>query len=169
MTALSISVVFYSLSTLSNAILQGIGRVNIPVINAAIALVVQTVLIAVLLVTTDLDLYALVIGNVTYSGLMCILNNISVVKHLDNRLEIKRTFLLPLLAAIFMGGVAFGVYELMNMILPINIIDLAVSVLFACAVYFIGVIKFGAMTEEELKSIPKGSKIVSMAKKLHLL
>lgn len=169
LTALAISVVFYSLSTLSNAILQGIGRVNIPVINAAIALVAQTGLIAVLLVTTDLNLYALVIGNITYSGLMCILNNIAVVKYLNNRLEIKRTFLLPLLASAFMGGVAFGVYELLYMVLPINIVCLAVAILFAGIVYFVGVIKFGAVSEEELRSIPKGTKIISLAKKLHLL
>lgn len=47
--ALAVSVIFYALSTLSNAVLQGIGKVNVPVINSAIALVVQTGAAVVLL------------------------------------------------------------------------------------------------------------------------
>ena len=40
---LSLSVIFYALSTLNSSILQGLGKVNTPIINAGISLVVQTV------------------------------------------------------------------------------------------------------------------------------
>ena len=51
---LAITVVFYSLSTISNAVLQGIGKVNTPVVNAFLALIVQTVLLTLLLLYTNL-------------------------------------------------------------------------------------------------------------------
>ena len=54
--ALALSVVFYALSTLNSSILQGMGKVNAPIINAGIALVIQTVTAVVLLLFTNLDL-----------------------------------------------------------------------------------------------------------------
>ena len=70
LAALSISVVFYALSTISNAVLQGIGKVNLPVVNAAVALVIQTVVLVPLLLATELGLFSLVIATVLYSLLM---------------------------------------------------------------------------------------------------
>jgi len=72
LSALAISVIFYTLSTLTNAVLQGIGKVNLPVVNAAAALMVQTAVLVLLLMFTDLGLYSLVISNIVYSGTMCL-------------------------------------------------------------------------------------------------
>ena len=66
------------LSTVSNGVLQGIGKVNIPLRNAAIALFLHVVVLAPLLYFTDLDLYALVLATMFYAFLMCLLNNLSV-------------------------------------------------------------------------------------------
>ena len=60
LAALAVSVVLYGLSTLTNAVLQGIGRVNTPVIHAAMALVIQIAALIAMLLYTDLNLYALV-------------------------------------------------------------------------------------------------------------
>ena len=64
--ALAVSVIFYALSTLNSQILQGLGQLNAPIINAAIALVLQTVSAMLLLTFTGLDLYAIVVANVLY-------------------------------------------------------------------------------------------------------
>ncbi len=56
---LSLSVIFYALSTLNSSILQGLGKVNTPIINAGISLVVQTVAAVLLLMFTRLDLYSI--------------------------------------------------------------------------------------------------------------
>lgn len=171
--AIAISVVFYSLSTMSNAILQGIGRVNVPVFNAVLALILQTGVVTALLYVTDLGLYCMVIGNVVYSGAMCVLNNIAIAKHLNYRQEMKTTFLLPFGSALIMGAVAAGVYYLMHFLLPdtniMNIVCVAVALVFAAGTYGVSVIKLGALTEEELSHIPKGKTIANVAHKLHLL
>ena len=67
---LSLSVVFYALSTLNSSILQGLGRVNIPIVNAFIALVLQTAVALGLLFYTELDLYSMAVANTVYSGAM---------------------------------------------------------------------------------------------------
>ena len=45
----AVTIVFYSLSTLSNGILQGINRMNVPVKNAVIALVLHIGVLAALM------------------------------------------------------------------------------------------------------------------------
>ena len=67
LAALGASIVFYSLSTLSNSILQAVGKASKPVTNAVIALAVQTVVAAALLIFTDLGIYSLPIAVTVYS------------------------------------------------------------------------------------------------------
>lgn len=166
---LSVTVIFYGLSTLSNAILQGIGKVNVPVRNAAVALVLQTAVIVPLLLYTDLNLYCFVIATVIYSLTMCILNSHALKKALRYREDIARTYISPMFAAVIMGIAAGGVYYGVYALLPRNIVALAAAIVVAVAVYFVVLIKIGGVTEKELKAMPKGTMLVRIAKKLHLL
>ena len=169
LAGLSISVVFYGLSTISNGVLQGIGRVNVPVINAAIALVIQTAALFVLLLFTDLGLYALVIVTVLYSFLMCVLNAWSIGKALGYRQEFIKTYCIPFWASIIMGGAAFGVYHGLYYLLPVNVVCLAAAIFLAVPVYFVLVIKMGAVSKRELLALPKGEMIVKAARKIRLI
>lgn len=166
---LAVTVIFYSLSTLSNAVLQGIGRVNIPVRNAAIALILQTGVLVPLLIYTDLGLNSLVIATVTYSFSMCILNGHSLKKAIGYREDVAKTYIMPLFAAVIMGVAAGGVYYGIYSLTERNIPSLAAAVLIAVLVYFTILIKIGGVTEKELKGMPKGAALVRVAKKLHLM
>lgn len=166
---LAVTVIFYSLSTLSNAVLQGIGRVNIPVRNAAIALVLQTGVLVPLLVYTEFGLNSLVIATVTYSFSMCILNGHSLKKAIGYREDIAKTYIMPLFSAIIMGIAAGGVYYGVYYLSKINMVSLAAAVLVAVLVYFTVLIKIGGVTEKELKGMPKGTMLVRAAKKIHLM
>lgn len=167
--AIAITVVFYCVSTVTNAVLQGIGKVNIPVIHAAVALLLQVVVLVVLLMFTDLDLYALAIAMIVYSLTMCVLNQIAVRKYLDYKIQVKKTFVMPSVAAVFMGVTAFFVYYGVHYVAKSNLIALVVAVIAAVLVYFALVIKCKVITEAELESFPKGKLIKKIAGKLHLL
>ena len=167
--ALAVTVVFFSLSTLSSSILQGIGKVKTPIYNAVIALVVQTGVLLGLLLLTDLDLYALVIANIVYSGLMCVLNQLSVRKAIGYRQEWVKSFLIPLLAAAFMGVAAWVVYDVMYLITSSTVVSVVPAIVVAVGVYFVMLIAFRGVEEQELRSIPKGYLIVKVAKKCRLM
>lgn len=169
LAALAVSVVLYGLSTLTNAVLQGIGKVNTPVIHAAIALVIQIAALVSMLWYTDLNLYALVCANIIYSLVVCILNQISVRKHLKFRQEIMKSFIKPLVSSIVMGAVAFGVYHGLYLILPVSRVVLLVAIGLGIIVYFVMILFIGAVNEQELRSFPKGAMLVHVAKKMHLL
>lgn len=167
--ALSITVVFYSLSTLTNAVLQGIGRVNIPVINAATALAVQTVVLVPCLWFTDLNLYSLAIATIVYSLLMCILNGIAVRKSLNYKQDILKIFILPAGASAVMGAAAYGTYTGLFGLTESNVVSLISAVIVGAAVYGVLILKTGVLTEKDIRSMPKGTKLAGLLKKMHLI
>ena len=169
LAALAVTVILYGLSTLTNAVLQGIGRVNTPVIHSVAALTIQVAGLVALLFYTDFNLYALVCANVIYSLVMCILNQISVRKHLGYKQEVVKTFVKPLIAALVMGAVAFGVYYGLYMLVPVSRVALLVAIGLGASVYFVVIILIGGVNEQELRAFPKGAMMVHIAKKLHLL
>ena len=175
-----ICVVFYSLSTVSNGVLQGIGKVNIPLRNAALSLLLQVILLAGLLYFTGLDLYALVAATCFYSFMMCLLNSLSVRKFLKYRQEIRKTFLIPAVSALIMGAFCYlfyqGLYQITYFIfsglLPLRLIILVCMMLavgFAVIVYFVAEMKLGGVTEEEIRNFPKGRTLLSLARRFRLL
>lgn len=169
LTALSVTVIFYALSTLTNSVLQGIGRVNTPVKNAAIALLPQTAALVLLLCFTEWNLFTLVAADMIYSLVMCVLNQRALRRYMGYRQEIFRSFAAPLTASAFMGAVAWAVYEGMYLLCASNLISLIFAVTLAVVVYFALIILFKGMNEEELRAIPKGYLLVKVAKKCKLL
>lgn len=174
---LAITVVFYSLSTVTNAVLQGIGRVNVPVLNALFALLLQTVVLSALLIYTDLGDIALCIVTILYSFLMCVLNNLFMHKYLPVHYDLKKTYLYPSVSALVMGVAAFGVYELFEFLFGFiisskyfaNLFATFVAVFIGAFVYFAVLIKSGGATEDDIKRFPKGASIARILKKIKLL
>ncbi|MDE6924404.1 MAG: polysaccharide biosynthesis protein [Acetatifactor sp.] len=167
--ALALSVIFYALSTLNSSILQGAGRVNTPILNAAIALTVQTGLAMGLLYGTKLDLYSIAIANTAYSFIMCMLNQRAVRRAVGYRQEIVRSFLIPGLAAAFMGAAAWAVYEGLLLLTKSPRISVIPAILIGAGVYFVMLILMRGVTEKELRSFPKGNLLVKVAKKCRLI
>lgn len=171
LSLLAVSVVFYAMSTLSNAVLQSVGKLNSPVINSAIALVLQTgILIAMLQFLPEaFGPYYYIAAMVCYSLVVCILNAVSIRRSVAYKQEVGKTFVRPFFASAIMGIVAFGVYQGLYLLTKINIIALAVAVCVVVPLYFMLVIRMGAVTEEELRSMPKGAMLLRIAKKCHIL
>ncbi|MCH5344639.1 MAG: polysaccharide biosynthesis protein [Acetatifactor sp.] len=167
--ALALSVVFYALSTLNSSILQGLGKVNTPIINAAIALILQTATACLLLFYTDLDLYSIAIANTFYSGIMCVLNQWAVRRAVGYKQELVRTFVIPFFASAVMGAAAWAVYEGMLLLTYSMQIAVIPAILVAACVYFVLLILLRGVSEEELRGMPKGYLLVKIAKKCHLM
>lgn len=169
LAALAVTIVLYGLSTLTNAVLQGIGKVNTPVLHAAIALGIQAAGLIALLFGTEINLYALACANIIYSLVVCLLNQWSVRKHLEYRLDIVKFFLKPCLAAIVMGAAAFGVYHGLMFLAAVSRVVLLAAIGVGACVYFAVLLLIGGVSEEDLMTFPKGAMLVRLAHKMHLL
>lgn len=165
----AVSVIFYSLSSLSNGLLQGINRLKEPVKNAAVALVVDILVLVALMLCFDLGIYAEVIAFIVFGLVMCVLNALSIRKYSGYKQEMKRTFVIPGIASVLMGAAVFGLYRLLILIFRVNAIAVIVSILFGALLYAVLLLVLKGLTETELKRLPKGELLISLAKKLHLL
>ena len=173
----SLAVVFYSLSTVTNAVLQGLNRMDLPIRHSAIALIVHVAVLEILLLGLKLGIYSVVIANIVFAFVMCLLNGFSIRRAARYRQEIKKTFLLPALCSVFMGAAAYGVYRGLLAAFPEGMLKgrlgMAVlvipSVAVAMGVYGLLLVKLGAINEKELREMPMGGRLAGLFKRLGLL
>lgn len=171
LSCMAVSIIFYGLSTLTQAILQSVGRMKTPIVNASAAVIIHAGIMILMMMFLDekYSLYSYVFSTVLYSLILCVLNQISVHRYLTYQQEMDKTFIRPILASIVMGAAAFGVYQGIYYLCRINIISLAIAVLIGCAVYFILIIRWNAVTEDEMRSMPKGYLLIKIAKKTGIM
>lgn len=172
----AVSIILYSISTLTNSILQGINKMRLPVRHAFISLMVHFALVVLLLAATDINVYGLVIADVLFAFIIVILNAHSLRKHLNYRQEVKKTFVLPGISSIIMGAVSFFAYKLLNSLLDnvmgagsANGLSVIISIVLSAVVYFVLLLVFKVVREDELYRFPKGKIMVKIAKKFYLL
>lgn len=168
----SVAVLFYALSTVTNAALQGMDRMRLPVRHAAISLLIHIPLMVILLKFTKLGAHALVIGNIIYPLIVCALNWASVARYANYRQEVKTTFIIPLLASSVMWIETFCLSRLMVKVFPVNYVTNAlitiICIVNACLVYFIMLFVLKGVTREELKEFPMGGRMAKFADKLKI-
>ena len=164
----SIAVVFFSLSTVSSSILQGIDLMKRSVVNSAISLGIHIVLIFVLLKFLGLGVIGLVIGNVTFALVVCILNWLSIGKALGYKQEVKTTFILPAICSLIMGVACMIIYKAMMFLTGIVIISFGVAFIMALLIYGTLLLVFNVLTEEEIKEMPLGTKMHRLLQKIHV-
>ncbi len=165
----AVAILFYSLSTLSNGLLQGINRMKVPVRNAAVALVAHIIFLLALLYGFKLNIYAVVYANAFFAFLMCVLNGYALKKYSGYNQEIKKTFVIPAIAALIMGVAAGLCYKGVYAVLKMNAVAAAFAILVAVLVYAVALLAMKGLSEEEIRKFPKGYVLVRYAKKFHLL
>lgn len=158
--------VFYSLSTITTSVLQGNNRMKIPVINSLLAFILHVIIIYPLLKFTDLSIYALLIGDITFPLTIALFNGIALKKKAGFSAEIKSTFVLPLIASLVMGVVAWGINELLIKVGAHSIIALGVSLVSAVLIYGVLVLLLQVFSDEELPELPMGTRILKLSKKI---
>lgn len=163
------TVVAFSLSTISNAILQGIDKLKVPIRNSAISLAIHLVVLPILLIVFRLGIYAVVIGDFTFAMTVSVLNSFSIKRYLGYKQEVRFTLIKPFICSAIMGVCCFVVYRLGMLILNINALWTVLAIIAGVIVYGIVLIFTGTITEDELYSMPKGTALITILKKVHLL
>lgn len=171
-----ISIIFYGFSSVLNGVLQGIGKVNFPVLSASVALVFHIILLYILLRFTELGTLSFIAATLLYVLIIVVMNYWKIKQYLDYSTSWKDVILMPLVSAVLMGIVAACIYYLISFALSNvvgdyirNALATIISIVFAAMTYFICLLKFGGYTEEMLMAFPKGESIVKVVKRLHLI
>ncbi|MCR5311607.1 MAG: polysaccharide biosynthesis protein [Lachnospiraceae bacterium] len=164
----AVGIVLFSFSTLTNAILQGMSRLIKPIVHGLIALCLHVLILLALFNLTDLNIYAVALSNNFFSLAICIMNIASISLILKYRQEVKRTFLMPAVSALVMGGVIFVLDMLFTKNGYSRILTLA-NILIGAVVYFILLILTKAVGKDELSAVPGGTRLYALLNRLHLM
>lgn len=164
----SFTILLNGMSNISNAVLQGIGRPKIPMLTAAVALVVDIAAVVVLLMFTELGIYSLLVAMIIYAIVVCILNDRFMKKYLNYRNPWMEGYIKPILASIPMGLVAWGVYHGLHALIPSNVLCLAVSIPLAAVVFVIAYIFVTKTPEEQIRRFPCGGILVKIGRVLRI-
>ena len=168
----AVTVIFLSVGTITNAVLQAIGKMNMPIVSAGVSLIIQTAALTFFLRFTDWGIYAMVFVSVLYAAIIFALNEMFLRHYLGLRLDAVKVYW----NAIVMGAAAFAVYRLVFALASrvtgeyfANFAAIIPSIVVAIIVYFFILIRLGSFTEEDILGLPKGTAIARLLKKLRWL
>jgi len=164
----AVTIIFTSISTLSNGILQGINHLEVPVRHSAIALIIHLAALYVMMEKFDMEIYGVIFSALLFSVLMCIMNQFSIRRYLHYKQEMIRTFFIPAIASTVMGIVVFALYRLFSFFTG-NLISVLMSIFFGAMVYFVSILKLRGIRKEELYEVPGGTAFVKIARALKVL
>ena len=173
----ALAVVFFSLSTVTNAVLQGLNRLDVPVRHAFLSLAVHIILVEVFLMIFHMGIFSVVFANILFAFMMCLLNGRSIARYAGYRQEYKKTVILPFVCSLLMGAAAWSIYKGLVFLCPALLsggrLGMAVlvcpPVAVSMAVYGVLLVKLKAINEKELKEMPMGTRLVRLCKWVRLM
>lgn len=169
LSVLAYVVAFLALQQTTSGVLQGLGKTHIPVINlflgAAVKLACTYVLTAIPSLNIRGSALATVVGFIVSSTL-----NFRAMRRVSGiKVNFGQVFIRPLLATAGMGLTAAYSYRWLVGSLSSNLATL-VAIALAISVYGVLVLLVGALTAQEMASIPKvGRPLSRLLLRLHLI
>ena len=164
----AISIIFYCTSSVSIAILQGIGKLKIPLKHTLMALAVKFVALLIVIYGLGMGLYGAVLTNIIYSSIIAISNYRSVKQEIRIHMDVVHTYIKPGIAAILMSIAAYVVYYLVGGVLGAETLGTFIGILVAVMTYFSLLLLMGVLTEEILRQMPMGTRLIGYLKKVGL-
>lgn len=164
-----ISIVLYSLSTITNSILQGIDKMRIPVIHSAIALVVHVIILIGMIYFLNINIFSVVICDALFALIVCILNALSLNKYLGYKQEVKNSIVMPAVCSLIMGIFAYLISFLIFKFTKSYAISVMITIIVAVVIYGILLMILKVIDADEMAMIPGGNKLYRIAKKLHFM
>lgn len=170
LTAGGAAIVFYALSNITGGALQSIDKMRYPVIHSAISLVIHIAVVVLLLKTTDMGIYALIVGNIIFPIVVFILNYMAIRRFVPGYVqEMTKTFLAPVSASVWMGIVLVLVYRGAGVLISSNTVCTLAAIAFGVLSYFVMLLVLKGLTRDEMLNLPMGYRLYRLAKKLHLM
>lgn len=165
---LAISLIFLTLIQSLTAILQGVGKIMIPVRNLAIGAVVKTILTYILTGIYSVNVKGAAIGTVMAYLVAAVLNFIEVKKHTKVQFRFIDIALKPIISTLIMTVVVWISYRYTSGLLGSKL-STVFSIGTGGIAYVIALLLSGALTSEDFELLPKGERLAKKLKSKGLL
>ncbi len=162
--ALGVMVLFGTLVTPLNSMLQAVGKQTVPVKLMLIGCTIKIVLNYTLVGIQDINIKGAPIGSLCCYMFIVAASIIILCRRTTMKFNVMGTFVKPLIAGIICAAGARGAYELFNMFISGRLATvLAIGV--AVLIYAVSIILLRVLTKDDVLMLPKGEKIAKILEK----
>ncbi len=165
---MGIAVIFIAISTPICSMLQGVGRIDMPLKLYSVAMVMKIALNYAFVSIVSINIMGAAVGSLVAYLFVCIVGMYFLIKKAQVVPNFLHTVLKPLFGSLICGGAAYLSYELLNSVVS-NTISTILSVVIAAVFYLISLLLMRTFAENEVKMLPKGNNVVTILAKMHLL
>lgn len=167
LSILGYAIIFVSLVMVSNAILQAMGKVYVPVWHMIIGGVAKVIINYFLVAIPSVNITGAPIGtNVCYI-IILVLNIISIKKYSSVKLKVSEFVFKPLVCVVTMGAVVMVLYGLLSSFGMV--ISTILSIGAGAVVYFVMVLLTKSISYQDVLMLPKGEKIAELMLRKNLI
>lgn len=152
----SFAVVFYCVNHVATGILQGLNKPQIPMRHAFIGVLVTSVLNVLLIGVLDLNIYALPVNTLVFSGMIMVLNMRQAMKLCKVRVNFWKMAKIPVLCGAVMAVLCILSYILLFALAGSNAVATVGAVIAAVISYFVLMVNLGGINQEDMENIPMG-------------
>ena len=156
-------VIFLSILQTFNGLLQGMGKVYVPVIALSIGALTKVILCYVLVGMPKFNIYGAPISTFACYAVAAVIDIIVVKRLTKVKLSQNKFNIKLILATSLMGTAVWMSYELIKDTIGLRV-STVLSVVLGIVVFVFGLIIFKVLTKEEMRSIPGGSKLIKIYK-----
>ncbi len=167
LSILGYAIVFVSLVSLTNAILQATGHAVTPVVHMVAGGIVKIIVNYYLVGHPSINIAGAPIGTILCYFVILVLNLVSIKKIMHIKYNFVSLVLKPLIAVIAMAAVVLAVYNLASALGN----TLATIAAIGCGgiCYFAVLFIVGAISESDVKMLPKSQTLLPILKKYKLI
>ncbi len=164
LTLLAPAIFFVCLLSVSNALLQANGFERKPIYSMLAGAVVKLVLTYILVGIPEVGMSGVPISTFFCYLTVSVMNVYFLVKYVHVKLDLDKMFLRPILSGAACAVSAYGVYYLLSGITN-YIVSLFAGILVGVIVYVTLVFVTKTITEDDIRLIPKGERILAKLKR----
>ena len=163
----SAAVIFYCVNHVATGILQGLNKPQIPMRHAFLGLAITSVLNVLFVWVLDLNVYALALNTVVFSGLLMTLNMRAAIKLCKVKVNLWKIAARQLLCGALMAFICFLAYTGTYAIFSSNTVAILISVGISVISYFVLMVNLGGITEDDMNTLPLGQYLRFLKLPLH--
>ena len=165
---MGLSVILVATSTPICSMLQGVGRIDMPLKLYSVAMVIKIILNYAFVSIVSVNIMGAAVGSLVAYLFVCIVGMYFLIKKAGVVPDFFNTAIKPLFSSVICGATAYLSYELLSKVIPGSVATL-LSIIIAAVFYIISLLLMHTFTENEVKMLPKGNNLVTILAKLHLL
>ncbi len=161
----AVAMVFTALNQTLSGSLQGVGKVFAPATGLLIGCIAKILLNIILIRRPEINIYGAPISSIVCQVISFTYSFSVLRKQVELKIRASKYIVKPLVAGTIMGASAIAVHTAVMMLLPVKALAIVLAIAVAALVYFAALLLMKVLSEDEVKQLPAGVRLLGILKK----